>query len=149
MTITWEEPPAVEPGKRGREIKYLDVAEELREHEGEWALISENAWASMANQIKSGGLAAFRPRGHFDARAVTIEGASTTRAKIYARFVGTPNAAEPTTTDHASMDEAAIRASERARIADALDAARDQTWTGGERKVSNFSRAAEYVRSLA
>ena len=144
--VTWLEPPADDGRAKGREPKYLDIAAALRERPDEWALIAEETWATMANQIRSGGLVAFRPRGAFEARAVPIDGKPASRAQIFARFVGEPVKAADSP---APTTESEIRAAERERVAGALESARDETWSGGTRAPSNFGRAAEYVRGLS
>lgn len=148
--VTWQEPPADDGRAKGREPKYLDIAAALRERPGDWALIAEETWATMANQIRSGGLVAFRPRGAFEARPVAIDGKPASRAQIFARFVGEPVAAvDAPSPMPAATTESEIRAAERERVAVALESARDETWSGGTRAPSNFGRAAEYVRGLS
>ncbi len=147
MTITWENPPPPAAPSR-RESKYAPIAEELRANEGIWALIAEDGWLSLKSQIESATLAAFRPRGSFEARAV--RGDDPARGRVYARYIGKPTPAEPLPAvefpDLPETDQ--IRRLEREHIALALEQHRQQTWTGDLRRVSNFDAAAEFVRRL-
>lgn len=145
--ITWEEPPADQRSHRPQS-KYAPLADELRANEGLWALVTEDGWLSLKNQIESGSLAAFRPRGSFEARGV--RGDDPAKGRIYARFVGAPVPREVSDPlafpDLPETDE--IRRLERERVAMALEDHRQSTWTGDSRKVSNFDTAAQFVRSL-
>lgn len=87
--IRWEEPPP--DGNRGmkapkRSKYWQDVAAQLRERPGRWALVLEgdfNAAGGIAGMIKAGRLAAFRPAGEFQALTRTVGSCS-----VYARYVG-------------------------------------------------------------
>jgi hypothetical protein len=66
MVLKWEDPP--EPPKGvGRPSRYKRIAEELRAHPGEWALIAKGDNPSMATNIRSATIAAFRPPHSFEA----------------------------------------------------------------------------------
>jgi len=146
--ITWENPPTVDPKPR-RESKYAPIADELRANEGIWALITDDGWLSLKSQIESATLAAFRPRGSFEARAV--RGDDPAKGRVYARFVGVPPLAAPDPgvefPDLPETDE--IRRLEREHVAAALEGHRYQTWTGDLKRVSNFTAAAQFVRSMS
>lgn len=82
--IRWEEPP---PDRRGRQQPAIDhgsVATELRERAGEWACVAIAVQSGMATAIETGRIAAYRPRGSFEARRRVVDGLPL----IYARFVG-------------------------------------------------------------
>lgn len=81
MTLKWENP---EP-RRTKGNKWETIANELRAHPGQWAVVAENVSASITVQIKSGVYGSM-PRGEFEAVA---RGTHGNRAeKIYARYVG-------------------------------------------------------------
>lgn len=85
--IRWEEPPA--PTRWGMPVaNHADVAAKLRERPGRWAIVSVYSThvsaLSVAYQIRSGKLAAYRPKGAFEASARTVDG----EHRVYARFVG-------------------------------------------------------------
>lgn len=69
----------------GKTTMYADVADQLKRHAGRWACIKTfpatpgREWASrrqacqMSQRIRTGALAAFRPKGRFDAVTTTPE----------------------------------------------------------------------------
>ena len=84
MSVVWEKPSP----RRGRPplTEYYELAEELKKHPGEWALVGENMSISTGNHISSGRIKAFQPAGEFEG---TIRGQVNGRAeKVYARYVG-------------------------------------------------------------
>lgn len=92
MKIKWETPPEPrrgrQPDTRSDDQKFAD---QLRKHPGDWAVFREDANSSIAFQVKTGKVAAFRPAGAFEAvcRGITPGGS---RGRIYVRFVGTEDA---------------------------------------------------------
>ena len=66
MQIVFTDPPA-RPGVSQHPWK--EIAEQLRERPGEWALCLKEVVVS-ANQINSGSNVSFRPKGAFRARTV-------------------------------------------------------------------------------
>lgn len=91
--IVFENPPARTGGQKPRSRALVTTAAALRRAAGEWARIGlyRNAATSgsVANQIKRGKLAAFRPAGAFEAVSRTVDG----QHRVYARYVGTDAAA--------------------------------------------------------
>ncbi|MFD8023702.1 hypothetical protein ACFV6G_25170 [Streptomyces lavendulae] len=72
------------------------TARALRERPGDWAHISDHDQksqaANLAYRIRQGKLRAFRPAGAFEATSRTTDGTS---GAVWARYVGTPEAASP------------------------------------------------------
>jgi hypothetical protein len=68
MTLVWEDPPP--PKSR---VRWLGEATDLRGRPRKWARIAERpttvAAENMASGIRRADLAAFHPRGAFDARS--------------------------------------------------------------------------------
>lgn len=88
--IRWEEPPREHGNARPkRASKYQAVADNLRAHPGEWALIVENispgSGGSLSYRIRNG-VNPFDPPRHFDAKLIGPAGGSS--SKVYARYVG-------------------------------------------------------------
>ncbi|WIA95769.1 hypothetical protein [Curtobacterium sp. MCBA15_004] len=83
IDIKWEDP---EPDAR---IKYdwAAMLAALRSRPGEWALIFEDAPASVATNLKRGIYADSKP-GEFETARRSVK---KSRAKIYARYVGGSN----------------------------------------------------------
>lgn len=86
-TLRFEAPPLANRAPRGRAVE-KEVPAQLRAHPGEWAIIHTaqtrvGAYA-MAHQIRTGILASYRPKGHFEALGRTVDG----EFRVYARFVG-------------------------------------------------------------
>lgn len=83
--VAWEDPPPIQGSTQPVGI---DIANMLRTSPGRWARIGERetpgSARSRAHQIRQGVLAAYRPAGHFEAVARTVDGAYV----IYARYVG-------------------------------------------------------------
>lgn len=85
--IEWEEPPARKTGGRKGEKKYLDFADALRAHPGDWAvLLRASRYRTLVSRVKGGHIVAFKPEGAFESRAVTVD---DNLVDIYVRFVGT------------------------------------------------------------
>ncbi|GAA0550089.1 hypothetical protein GCM10010172_35210 [Paractinoplanes ferrugineus] len=89
--LRWEEPP---PSTHTRNMDgappspaWQEVADQLRQRCGEWALVVENAGAtpSLATRIRNGEMAAFRPAGDFEAASRQRAGEP---AKVYVRYLG-------------------------------------------------------------
>jgi hypothetical protein len=94
--IRWEEPPPEHGNKRpAKPSKYQPIADALRGRPGEWAVVVENkAPGSAGNlvwRIKSG-VGPFAPPRSFDAKCIGPAGGSS--SKVYARYVGTPEAGD-------------------------------------------------------
>jgi len=92
--LVWKDPPEDRRGAVLRASKYLAVAEQLRAHEGQWALLMELAWASNQTAIRKKLGAGFevvtRLRDGFTPQRKSYD--------IYARFVGSA----PSGTDEKS-----------------------------------------------
>lgn len=91
--IRWEAPPP--RARASGRVDWTPVAEELRSHPGEWALVHESNGGedadarrarSVANAINSAYLTAFRPAGSFEA-AGRMNGR---QVLVYARFRNQP-----------------------------------------------------------
>ena len=80
------EPP--KPHSTHRSGKHAGIAAKLRARPGEWALILRAASPTIAEQIRKGGLVAFRPAGAYEAVSRRNGNASAKRVEIYARYVG-------------------------------------------------------------
>lgn len=81
--IAWQDPPV-----KNRRDAWAEVAEQLRQHPNQWALIGRDVPKNRANSIRQGLYKAFRPAGAFQARSTNIN-PSKSRADIYARYIGT------------------------------------------------------------
>ncbi|BCJ45356.1 hypothetical protein GCM10010168_86250 [Actinoplanes ianthinogenes] len=88
--IRWENPP---PSRRnpGGVVgsRWDEVAEQLRDERGRWAVVYEgdaNNASSAASIIRMGNVACFRPTGDFE--AVSRRSPSTGRTTVYARYLG-------------------------------------------------------------
>ena len=87
--IRWEDPAPLTTGRRPS-TRWLAVASELRASPGRWAVVRTygagrlSAASTLAHRIKSGKMAAFRPRGDFEATIRTAEDGSAT---VYARYL--------------------------------------------------------------
>lgn len=82
--VRWEDPPdQIARGKRV--IDWASIAEELRQHPGRWAVVSEApANVGIGWFIKTGRYAWCRPAGSFQSASRRVAGVLT----IYARYVG-------------------------------------------------------------
>lgn len=69
--LEWKQPPEAKPfGRQRGSGKWAPIALELRQHPGQWALVSKAGHSSsLASAIKSGKMPAFAPAGAFDAVA--------------------------------------------------------------------------------
>lgn len=84
--ITFQEPPKVTRSGRAPNPKYLQIAQQLKERPGQWALIIEQGHQTTAARIRSGRISAFRPKGMFEATARNTDDQG--RCQVYARFIG-------------------------------------------------------------
>lgn len=74
-------------GKGGGKRVYLAESQQLKEAPWRWAILrrdfgTQEAAGTLANYIKNGQLAAFRPRGFFEAVSRTVDG----EFRVYARY---------------------------------------------------------------
>jgi len=83
-SVTWKAPP--QPVHKGAKSKWPQIAAQLRERPGEWALIATDVSPSVAANIKAGRLRGMEA-GAFDA-TVRANGYENRRVDVYARFVG-------------------------------------------------------------
>lgn len=85
--IEWKDPtpPATRSG-RGTDWKL--IADELRAHPGQWAVVAHDRGEAVATSIKRGAIAAFRPAGSFEARSRRQRFNEPKSCDIYARYVG-------------------------------------------------------------
>lgn len=72
------EPPDKNVGRNGGRRGYISEAQQLREQSGRWAVLrrdmpSPSAAAQLANHIRMASLAAFKPRGSFEAVARQVD----------------------------------------------------------------------------
>lgn len=89
--IRWEKPPPSRrlggyPVGQGKS-RWAAVAEELRAHPGEWALIAESPLGvngGLATQIRMGHMVCWSPAGDFDAETRRADGVR----KVWACYVG-------------------------------------------------------------
>jgi hypothetical protein len=85
--IEWGELP---PDNRGRpDNKWAEIADELRDRPGEWALIAKGVDSTIANKIRTGRYRSM-PRGQFEAVSRNSNVANR-RADIWARYIGGAN----------------------------------------------------------
>lgn len=76
---------------------YSRHAATLKLNPGRWAIINEDTYTALRAQIDRGGIKAFRPAGHFEARIIgdSVQkpgpsGALASFGKIAARYIGPP-----------------------------------------------------------
>ena len=84
--LEWREPPTVSSGGKPAKIALAAIA--LREHPGQWALITGDSGLSnrtYASYIKTARITAWRPAGSFDA---VSRKRPDGQFDIYARYVG-------------------------------------------------------------
>lgn len=88
--LSWEDPP---PSPYGRpagssstDRRYAEVAQQLREEPGRWAVVQEKTshGSGLAHAINYGAVTAFRPPGDFEATYRRREGVT----RVYARYLG-------------------------------------------------------------
>jgi hypothetical protein len=83
-----EAPPPAVRGIGADSDAWKDEAEELRSHKGQWAILKTYPKGpkagALAQSVKAGKLAAFRPAGSFEAVARTVDN----EGHVYARYVG-------------------------------------------------------------
>ena len=78
------------PDKHGSERHdWLEIAYELKENPGQWALVGENVLRTYVTHIKKGTVKAFHPPGSFEAVSRGYGTDTTRTAKLYARYIGT------------------------------------------------------------
>jgi hypothetical protein len=87
--IRWENPPPAGRGdQRGRRPtdQYDRIVAALQARPGRWAVITESVKdrPGLANHIRSGAIAAFAPRGDFDAVQRRVNGVY----RVYACYYG-------------------------------------------------------------
>lgn len=87
--IKWATPPGAKRGTGSyhRSAEWAAVAEELKEHPNQWALVRKETEACYGYFIKKARLVAFQPAGSFEA---TVRKSETNPKKydIYARYIG-------------------------------------------------------------
>ena len=87
--IKWEDPP---DQKGVRPSVWVERLEPLMEHPERWA--NMGCWSrSAANALKKGRLK--RPAGRWEFRAHLHEGQGSTRATLYARYLGPDEEPQP------------------------------------------------------
>lgn len=84
--VVFETPPAVVRKGRTPDSKYVEIAQQLMARPNEWAIVLERGHQTTAARIRSGRIAAFRPKGKFEATARETD--EQGRCKVYARYVG-------------------------------------------------------------
>jgi hypothetical protein len=88
--ILFETPPAQRRGTGQRTGKHFEAAEKLRARPGEWGVVAicstPSSSASLAYLIRRGGLAAYRPKGAFEAVSRTVDD----ERRVYARYKADP-----------------------------------------------------------
>jgi hypothetical protein len=89
MKIKWATPPEPNRGRpadtRTDNEKFADA---LRKHPGDWAIWRDDANSSLAYQIKTGQVAAFRPARTFEAVCRSTGPGSGSRGTVYVRYIG-------------------------------------------------------------
>lgn len=81
-----DEIPKTTRGGVGREAKYMDVAEALRNNPDQTVLLDERVNTSFASAVNKGKLKAFRPEGDFI--ATTRNADEDGKVDCYIRYVG-------------------------------------------------------------
>lgn len=84
MTIEFKSPPP--DGRGGSLADWSEVARQLKERPGEWAIVAQGVSATLAQAIKRADRAAFAPAGTFE--AVSRVSSTGRKRDIYARYVG-------------------------------------------------------------
>lgn len=82
--IKFQDPPRSKTGSDAT-ARHEDIAAQLKDRPGEWALILENVSPSAAGNIRRGMTRAYRPAGSFETAARKSAGG---KADIWARYVG-------------------------------------------------------------
>ena len=83
MSTTTEPVWADLPAQRGEPV-WSELADQLREEPGRWALLGQQIARATAHHIQTGRYASFRPAGTFQARVRNTNG---NRADVYVRAV--------------------------------------------------------------
>jgi hypothetical protein len=79
--VTWEDPPA------GRKrYNWTRIAEQLREHPGEWAKIFDNDRSSLATAIRIRGIKAVSPEKGFEVRTANNTRGKPRLCTMYLRY---------------------------------------------------------------
>ena len=87
--IVFVEPPA--PRRAASKYPWEEIAAQLKERPGEWALCLKGITATPASAIKAGKYVPFAPAGSFDARSVGVsDKEGKTVYDIYIKYVGDP-----------------------------------------------------------
>jgi hypothetical protein len=82
--VRWEDPPpSRKPGRRLSKY-WTAIADALKEHPGQWAVIHEGARQGSLVARVNGGRSAFAPAGAFEAMERPGDGMH----RVYARYVG-------------------------------------------------------------
>lgn len=86
VSLEWREPRRTRIGHPS--AHWQQVADTLREHPGEWAVVAPTASRSLAGNIASANIRAFQPAGSFEATCERVEGEPPEIYCVLARFVG-------------------------------------------------------------
>jgi hypothetical protein len=81
--IRWESPD-------DQRATWRAVAEELREHPNEWAVVFEGGFSkasTLVSQIRLGAKG-FIPKGHFEGKQRTAVDGTRKFVRVYARYIG-------------------------------------------------------------
>jgi hypothetical protein len=85
--IRWEIPPTAKRTGGNSFSRFQALADELRAHAGQWAVIYDGhskSFTGLANHIRQGSVRCFTPCGDFDATTRSRDG----HYIVYARYVG-------------------------------------------------------------
>lgn len=123
MEIKFQDPPPTFAG-RNAASQHFEFAEALRANPGRWAVLADDASASVVTSVKAGRYAAFRPAGSFEATSRGIGKAN--RAKVYVRYVGPRDELDElaATAERMGLSGGAVQATENALRAIANKSAR-------------------------
>ena len=84
MAVEWKNPPPVATGRSCH--KWSLIADELRDHPNEWAMVCNDSALSFGTHLRKGKAQGW-VAGDFEVRTVRRD-AARSRGEIYARFVG-------------------------------------------------------------
>lgn len=156
MEIEWEDPPALALARVRTPGRYVDFAYALRENPERWAKLPDKEGggertpkgaAGLAQSIRRGTTAGFKPKGAFEAVA---DGTT-----IYVRFAGEPGQAEgqeegqgDDSTAEAPGEQAAVEVARRADPAVVRAWARTNGLTVTDRGRLSEDVIARYARAL-
>lgn len=87
--ITWATPPLPARGAPGvrRSAEWEAVAEELKNHPNQWALVRKETESCYGHFIKTARLVAFKPAGSYES-TVRKNQDNPQKYDIYARYIG-------------------------------------------------------------